>query len=61
MACRCCGGLTRRALLRGAAVAFSRRMLALERGDRVPAFLSTHPAGQRRIEELERLLTSVPG
>ncbi len=40
-------------------VAFWRRMLALEDDDRVPAFLSTHPASARRIEELERLLSKV--
>jgi predicted Zn-dependent protease len=38
------------------AVAFWRRMLALERGDRVPAFLSTHPASEQRIAALEALL-----
>jgi metalloendopeptidase OMA1, mitochondrial len=43
-----------------AAVAFWRRMAALERGGgRVPPFLATHPAGERRIEELEELLPAV--
>ena len=37
-------------------VAFWRRMLALEGESRVPAFLSTHPASERRIEALEALL-----
>ena len=40
-------------------VQFWRRMLALETADRVPAFLSTHPAGERRIEQLERLIPTV--
>jgi predicted Zn-dependent protease len=31
-------------------------MLALEGENRVPAFLSTHPASERRIAALERLL-----
>jgi predicted Zn-dependent protease len=46
-----------------ASIAFWQRMLALER-DRpgTPAFLSTHPAGEQRIERLEELLPSVrPG
>lgn len=38
------------------AVAFWRRMLALEDGNRLPAFLSTHPASAQRIEALEALL-----
>jgi predicted Zn-dependent protease len=42
-----------------AAVAFWRQMAALERGGRVPPSLATHPAGERRIEELERLLPAV--
>lgn len=37
-------------------VAFWRRMQALETGDRPPAFLSTHPASERRIAALEHLL-----
>jgi metalloendopeptidase OMA1, mitochondrial len=41
------------------AVAFWRRMTALERGRGVPGFLSTHPAGERRIEELERLVAAI--
>ena len=41
-------------------VEFWRRMLALESGDRPPAFLSTHPASERRIEALERLLPETP-
>jgi predicted Zn-dependent protease len=41
------------------AVAFWQRMASLERGNRVPAFLSTHPAGERRIEELKELLPTV--
>jgi hypothetical protein len=40
-------------------VEFWRRMLALEAGERTPAFLSTHPASERRIEALQRLLPSV--
>ena len=40
-------------------VQFWRQMLALETADRVPAFLSTHPAGERRIQQLERLIPSV--
>jgi predicted Zn-dependent protease len=40
-----------------ASIAFWRRMLALERSSPgVPAFLSTHPAGERRIERLQELL-----
>lgn len=42
-----------------AAIAFWRRMLALEEDRGVPAFLSTHPAGERRIERLRELLPSV--
>jgi predicted Zn-dependent protease len=41
------------------AIAFWRRMLALERGDRAPAFLSTHPSSERRIAALEALLPAV--
>jgi predicted Zn-dependent protease len=41
-------------------VAFWRRMLALDTGDRTPAFLSTHPASQRRIAALQRLLPAAP-
>jgi predicted Zn-dependent protease len=39
-----------------ASVAFWRRMPALEGESRVPAFLSTHSASERRIAALERLL-----
>lgn len=42
-----------------ASIAFWRRMLALEEGRGVPAFLSTHPAGERRIERLRELLPTV--
>lgn len=43
-----------------ASIAFWRRMMALERGSRgAPAFLSTHPTGERRIERLEELLPSL--
>ena len=41
------------------AVEFWRRMLALETGERAPAFLSTHPASERRIETLQRLLPTL--
>jgi predicted Zn-dependent protease len=41
------------------AVAFWRRMLALEGEGGPPAFLATHPASERRIEALERLLPVV--
>ena len=41
------------------AVAFWRRMLALETGDRPPAFLSTHPASDRRIQAIERALPKI--
>jgi predicted Zn-dependent protease len=43
-----------------AAVDFWERMVALERGgSRVPPFLATHPAGERRIENIEELLPVV--
>jgi predicted Zn-dependent protease len=41
------------------AVAFWRRMLALEGDERPPAFLSTHPASEQRIAALERLLPAL--
>ncbi len=39
-----------------AAVAFWRRFAQAGAGKRPPEFLSTHPAGERRIAQLERLL-----
>jgi predicted Zn-dependent protease len=44
-----------------ASIAFWRRMTALDNrgGGGVPVFLSTHPAGERRIERLEELLPTV--
>ena len=40
------------------AIAFWQRMTTLERGRGTPGFLSTHPTGERRIEELERLVAT---
>lgn len=43
-----------------ASIAFWRRMIALDRqSGGVPAFLSTHPAGEQRIERLHELLPSI--
>jgi metalloendopeptidase OMA1, mitochondrial len=41
------------------AIAFWQRMTGLERGSRVPGFLSTHPTGERRIEELKQLVATI--
>lgn len=42
-----------------ASITFWRKMMALERDRGLPAFLSTHPAGERRIERLEELIPQV--